>query len=83
MIASKPIDAAVVAAVDPSKFANKEYKVMCQIGQAVALPSKSNYSINLNIGGHDIVFEPKEKRDPANYKRYDKLGPIEMKLPYE
>lgn len=39
---------------------NKRFKVLCHVGQAVALPSKQKYKIRVTVGGKELVFEPKK-----------------------
>jgi hypothetical protein len=49
---------------------NKEYEVIAEIGQAVALPKHKKYSVKMVIGGH--VFETKEARvQKKNYNRFN------------
>ena len=58
--------------VENSKDAadNKEYALICQIGQAVALPSVDKYNIKVTVGGHEILFEPLPQKNAVMYKRY-------------
>jgi len=54
-----PIEPAEIEKAAPFKQ-NREYQLIAQIGQAVALPDKKNYNIKMTIGGTEIIFEPKK-----------------------
>jgi hypothetical protein len=38
--------------------AMKEYAVIGEVGQAVALPSKNKYTVKFLFGGHELEFKP-------------------------
>jgi len=39
---------------------NKEYAIMVQVGQAVALPTTSKYTMKITVGGFEIDIKPKD-----------------------
>jgi hypothetical protein len=49
---------------------NRSYEVICEIGQAVALPKQKKYTIKIVIGG--FVLRTKEpKVQKKNYNRFN------------
>jgi hypothetical protein len=49
---------------------DKDYEIIAEIGQAVALPKKKKYRIKMIIGGHEL--ETKEaKVQKKNYNRFN------------
>jgi len=50
----------------------REYAIIAQVGQAVALPSDKKYDIKITVGGYEMLFKPFDQRNPSNYKRYDR-----------
>jgi hypothetical protein len=75
------IDQEIIEESKPAKEL-KTYAVIAEIGQAVALPSKSKYNIRVIIGGYELDFEPFDQRNPSNYKRYGRTEQKEIKAPF-
>ena len=61
---------------------NREFAVIAQIGQAVALPSKKDYLIKVTLGGFELDFKPLPQKNPSNYKRYGRCEQTAIQLPY-
>ena len=61
---------------------NKQYAIICQVGQAVALPSTKNYKIKVTVGGWTHTFEPVAQKAKTNYKRYDRMPQETIEAPY-
>ena len=73
-----------VEVVEEAKQAmeDREYAVIAQIGQAVALPTDKKYEIKITIGGFEMLFKPFDQRNPSKYKRYDRYEQTTIKMPY-
>ena len=37
---------------------NRKFRIICEIGQAVALPSDKKYNVKVTVGGYELIFEP-------------------------
>lgn len=61
---------------------NKRYAIICQVGQAVALPSTKNYKIKVTVGGWTYTFDPVAQKAKTNYKRYDRMPQATIEAPY-
>ena len=51
----------------------KDYAIIAQVGQAVALPTTQKYHVRITVGGLEMDFKPFETRTKTFYKRYDKM----------
>lgn len=71
----------VIALAEDAKR-NKQYAVIAQVGQAVALPTSKKYDIRVTVGGHEIFFKPLDQKNATNYKRYGRSEQETLNLPY-
>lgn len=77
----RPIEMDQIMLAEPF-LKNKTYKFICQIGQAVALPTNKPYKIRVTLGGHEVMFDPMPQKNPANYKRYGRCDVQTIELPF-
>ena len=71
----------VIALAEDAKR-SKEYAIIAQVGQAVALPTNKKYDIRVTVGGHEIFFKPLDQKNATNYKRYGRTEQEAVHLPY-
>ena len=63
-------------------LAMKNYAIIGQVGQAIALPSTKDYTIRITIGGFELNFKPTNSGSKTYYKQYGRSTQQAIKLPY-
>ena len=64
-------------------MALRKYKVIAQVGQAIALPDTKSYDIRFCIGGEYITINPRQQKNPGYGKSYGRSeDDIVLELPY-
>lgn len=49
----------------------KDYKLMAEIGQGIALPAEKKYRVKMIVGGHEIITDKSKTFHKKNYNRYN------------
>lgn len=60
----------------------KEYKILAEIGQGIALPAEQKYQVRMIIGGHVIETDKSKTFQKKNYNRYNQRFEEVIEKPY-
>ena len=60
----------------------KDYKILAEIGQGIALPAEKKYQVRMIIGGHIIETDKSKTFQKKNYNRYNQRFEEVIEKPY-